>query len=133
MQYIYCSGGCCVDISATAFSNLESELFSELLELSMFGLSDWVCEFGGLERWNGTVEWTTGVEYWTGLLECHAHYVSSMVTSHECSNTAVTHSSVRTVIASSAFYLVILVTASACMGCSIFDKSLAISYSAPKG
>ena len=30
-------------------------------------------EFGGLERWNGTVEWTTGVEYWTGLLECHAH------------------------------------------------------------
>ena len=32
-----------------------------------------VCELGGLERWNGTVEWTTGVEYWTGLLECHAH------------------------------------------------------------
>ena len=33
----------------------------------------WEYEFGGLERWNGTVEWTTGVEYWTGLLECHAH------------------------------------------------------------
>ena len=31
------------------------------------------CEFGGVERWNGTVEWTTGVDYWTGLLECHAH------------------------------------------------------------
>ena len=25
----------------------------------------WVCEFAGVERWNGTVEWTTGVEYWS--------------------------------------------------------------------
>ena len=32
-----------------------------------------VCEFGGLEWWNGTVNWTTRVEYWTGLLERHAH------------------------------------------------------------
>ena len=24
-----------------------------------------VCEFGGVERWNGTVEWTTGVEHWS--------------------------------------------------------------------
>ena len=24
-----------------------------------------VCEFAGVERWNGTVEWTTGVEYWS--------------------------------------------------------------------
>ena len=31
------------------------------------------CEFAGVERQTGTVEWTTGVEYWTGLLECHAH------------------------------------------------------------
>ena len=27
-----------------------------------------LCEFGGLEWWNGTAEWTTGVECWTGLL-----------------------------------------------------------------
>ena len=26
-----------------------------------------------LVEWNGTVEWTTGVGHWTGLLECHAH------------------------------------------------------------
>ena len=25
-------------------------------------IKDGVCEFGGLEWWNGTVEWTTGVE-----------------------------------------------------------------------
>ena len=24
-----------------------------------------VCEFGGLEWWNGTVEWTTGLDYWS--------------------------------------------------------------------
>ena len=30
-------------------------------------------EFAGVERQTGRVEWTTGVEYWTGLLECHAH------------------------------------------------------------
>ena len=23
------------------------------------------CEFGGLERWNGTVEWSTGLDPWT--------------------------------------------------------------------
>ena len=69
-------------------------------------------------EWNG---------HGSGVLECHAHHVSSMVTSHDCSNTAVTHSSIRTVIANSELcYLVILVTASACrmMGCSIFGKSL---------
>ena len=31
-------------------------------------IPDWVCEFAGVERWNGTVEWTTGVEHWTGVL-----------------------------------------------------------------
>ena len=30
-------------------------------------------EFAGVERPTGMVEWTTGVEHWTGLLECHAH------------------------------------------------------------
>ena len=25
----------------------------------------------GMERWNGLLEWSTGLE--TGLLECHAH------------------------------------------------------------
>ena len=24
-------------------------------------------------RWTGTMEWNGGVEYWTGLLKCHAH------------------------------------------------------------
>ena len=24
-----------------------------------------VCEFGGLEWWNGTVEWSTGLDYWS--------------------------------------------------------------------
>ena len=24
-----------------------------------------VYEFAGVERWNGTVEWTTGLEYWS--------------------------------------------------------------------
>ena len=28
-----------------------------------------VCEFGGVERQTGTVEWTTGVEYWNGAVE----------------------------------------------------------------
>ena len=31
------------------------------------------CEFTGVEQHYGTVEWTTGVECWTGLLECHTH------------------------------------------------------------
>ena len=39
------------------------------ITLGIFG----ECEFAGVERRTGTVEWTTGVEYWTGLLECHAH------------------------------------------------------------
>ena len=26
-----------------------------------------VYEFGGLDFWNGPVEWTTGVEYWTAM------------------------------------------------------------------
>ena len=39
----------------------------------------WEYEFGGLERWNGTVEWTTGVKYWTGLLECHAPNIGEIV------------------------------------------------------
>ena len=30
-----------------------------------YGLARRVCEFAGVERWNGTVEWTSGVEYWT--------------------------------------------------------------------
>ena len=34
---------------------------------SQRGDRDWrrVCEFGGLERWNGTVEWSTGLDYWS--------------------------------------------------------------------
>ena len=28
---------------------------------------DWVCEFAGVERWNGTVEWSTGLEYWNAM------------------------------------------------------------------
>ena len=27
-------------------------------------------------QWTGTMEWNGGVEYWTGLLECHAHYIA---------------------------------------------------------
>ena len=27
-------------------------------------------EFGGVDYWTGTVEWTTGLERWSGLLEC---------------------------------------------------------------
>ena len=34
------------------------------------------CEFAGVERPTGTVEWTTGVEHWIGLLECHTHKVA---------------------------------------------------------
>ena len=26
-----------------------------------------VCEFGGLERWNGMVEWSTGLDYWSAM------------------------------------------------------------------
>ena len=40
-------------------------------------------EFCGLERWNGTVEWTTGVEYWTGLLECHAHSIGKIESAYD--------------------------------------------------
>ena len=28
----------------------------------------WECEFGGLERWNGTVEWSTGLDYWSATI-----------------------------------------------------------------
>ena len=33
-----------------------------------------VCEFAGLERWNGLLEWTTGLDYWRGgATFTHAH------------------------------------------------------------
>ena len=25
--------------------------------------------FGGMERWNGTVEWNGGMDYWNGIVE----------------------------------------------------------------
>ena len=65
----------------------------------------------GMEQWSGLLEWSTGLDY---CMECHAHHIYSMVTSHDCSNTVVSHSSVRTVILTSSAlcYLVILVTRS---------------------
>ena len=33
------------------------------------------CEFAGLERWNGILEWSTGLDYWSGRGDVlkHAH------------------------------------------------------------
>ena len=33
------------------------------------------CEFAGLERWNGLLEWSTGLDYWSGRGDIfkHAH------------------------------------------------------------
>ena len=28
------------------------------------------CEFAGLERWNGLLEWSTGLDYWSGRGAC---------------------------------------------------------------
>ena len=33
----------------------------------IYGCMDWASRFGGMEWWNGTVEWNSGmVEYWNG-------------------------------------------------------------------
>ena len=36
----------------------------------------WVSLFGGMEWWNGTVEWNSGMEWWND----HAHRSRSMTT-----------------------------------------------------
>ena len=38
--------------------NLENTLGSEFIK--------WVHEFAGVERWNGILEWSTGLDYWSG-------------------------------------------------------------------
>ena len=35
--------------------------FADKIKSSYACIHQWVCEFGGLEWWNGMVEWTTGV------------------------------------------------------------------------
>ena len=34
-------------------------------ELAGCLIIQWEYEFSGLERWNGTVEWSTGLDYWS--------------------------------------------------------------------
>lgn len=31
-----------------------------------------------LVDWNNGMEWNGEVEYWTGLLECHTHYIGNL-------------------------------------------------------
>ena len=64
-------------------------------EVSQVSIQIRECEFGGLERWNGMVEWNTGLDYWSAtrtpttilhnlLSNGQIITVSSMVTSHAC-------------------------------------------------
>ena len=41
----------------------------------------WVCEFGGVERWNGTVEWSTGLDYWSAT-PTNTHFARSAMTTN---------------------------------------------------
>ena len=50
--------------------------------MSTYGVysAHWVYRFGGMERWNGTVEWNSGmVEWWNAQQfydSDHAHHAS---------------------------------------------------------
>ena len=66
-----CRSRLTVDLyKSTTTDGWKSELYGFFLLTHNFS---WECEFAGVEQSTGTVEWTTGVEHWTGLMECHAH------------------------------------------------------------
>ena len=54
-------------VSIRAYT-MQKSLIVTVMQLGNVNSVDW-------NDGNGTVEWTTGVEHWTGLLECHAHKV----------------------------------------------------------
>ena len=51
----------------TCYIESQKKLIANL-EATVTALGMWI-------RWSGMTEWNGGVDYWSGLLECHAHKI----------------------------------------------------------
>jgi len=65
-------------LTAVPFSRLESLLQCIILKGCIYSL-DWTT---GLDYWTGTLDWNTGLDYWTGTLDWTTGLTKFLVFTH---------------------------------------------------